>query len=92
MTPPPTRQQTPASPIVSSPPTTKEPNIGNGESDGVPETEDGYMKGMPTWGVVLVQVVVTLPLYLFAYWAMVEGIKAGGDTLINCIDYLAFRP
>lgn len=42
--------------------------------------------------VVLGQVVVTLPLYLFAFWVMIEGIKAGGDTLIDFIDYLAFRP
>jgi len=37
------------------------------------------------------EVVVTLPLYLFSFWLMIEFIKAGGETLISAIDYLAFR-
>lgn len=49
-------------------------------------------KEIPVWAVVVGQVVITLPLYLFSFWLMVEGIKAGGDTLIAVIDYLAFRP
>ena len=61
-------------------------------------TDDGRNRvggrywGMPEWGVVVLQVVISLPLYLFAFGLMIEGIKAGGDTLINIIDYLAFRP
>ena len=49
-------------------------------------------KGFPTWAIVLAQVAVTLPLYIFSFWLMIEGIKAGGDKLIMAIDYLAFRP
>jgi hypothetical protein len=35
---------------------------------------------------------ITMPLYIFSFWLMIEAIKAGGDTLIDAIDYLAFRP
>jgi len=49
-------------------------------------------KQFPTWAIVLAQVAVTLPLYIFSFWLMIEGIKAGGDKLIMVIDYLAFRP
>ena len=51
-----------------------------------------YWKRFPTWATVLAQVAVTLPLYIFSFWLMIEGIKAGGDKLIMAIDYLAFRP
>jgi hypothetical protein len=53
------------------------------------ERSEGRVSG---WSVVALEVVISLPLYLFAFWVMIEGIKAGGDTLINFIDYLAFRP
>ena len=100
LTPPPTRQQTPASPIVSSPPPTKNlpEKVQRHEREVLLVTDNGRNRaggrywGMPEWTVVVLQVIISLPLYLFAFWVMIEGIKAGGDTLINIIDYLAFRP
>ena len=94
MTPPPTRQQTPTSPIVSPPHTNDTVvNTGLDEGNDAARVVTGEIRtGWPLWGVVLGQVVVTLPLYLFCFWVVIEGIKAGGDTLINFIDYLAFRP
>ena len=49
-------------------------------------------ESIPAWVVVLLQIFITVPLYIFSFWLMIEGIKAGGDTLIATIDYLAFRP
>jgi len=48
-------------------------------------------KSLPQWAITLMEVAVTLPLYLFSFWLMIEFIKAGGETLISTIDYLAFR-
>ena len=46
---------------------------------------------LPPWAVISLQVVVTAPLYVFAFWLMIEGIKSGGEPLIEVIDYLAFK-
>ena len=46
---------------------------------------------LPPWAIVLLQIMVTLPLYIFSFWLMLEGIKAGGQNLVMWIDYMAFR-
>ena len=82
LTPPPTRQQTPASPAI---PLFDTPRSSSPSSTSV-------WRSPPRWAVVSLQIMITMPLYIFSFWLMIEGIKAGGDTLIDAIDYLAFRP
>ena len=74
--PPPTRQHTPTSSPLSS---------------SLPITKP-CLETTPAWVIVLLQIFITVPLYIFSFWLMIEGIKAGGDTLIGTIDYLDFRP
>jgi hypothetical protein len=82
LTPPPTRQQTPASPTIRlfDTPISSSPS------------STSVWKSLPRWAVVSLQIMITMPLYIFSFWLMIEAIKAGGDTLIDAIDYLAFRP
>lgn len=75
LTPPPTRQPTPTTPLSLPVAAAK-----------------SYRDPIPSWVVVVLQISITMPLYIFSFWLMIEGIKAGGDTLIATIDYLAFRP
>jgi hypothetical protein len=37
------------------------------------------------------QIAFTMPLYIFSFWLMIEGIKAGGQNLVMLVDYIAFR-
>lgn len=82
LTPPPTRQQTPTSLIL--------PKY-NASASTIPHSHSLW-RSLPSWAVVSLQLLITMPLYIFSFWLMIEGIKAGGDTLIHAIDYLAFRP
>ena len=76
LTPPPT-------PVIA--PTSKPPTISRRD---VTETRT---KRMSEWTILLLQLFVTLPLYFFSFWFMVELLKAGGDPLVDFIDYLCFR-
>lgn len=77
--------------FLLTPPPTRQHTPTNPLSSRVAVTKS-YQHTIPSWVVVLLQVSITMPLYIFSFWLMVEGIKAGGDTLIATIDYLAFRP
>lgn len=74
-----------------TPPPTRQQTPTNPLSSAVAATKS-YQHTIPPWVVVLLQICITMPLYIFSFWLMIEGIKAGGDTLIATIDYLAFRP
>jgi len=87
LTPPPTRQQTPASPTIL-----QEFSFTPISENNIPAHTLVIEKKWPQWAVVSAQVLVTLPLYIFAFWLMIEGLKAGGEDLVDLIDYLAFRP
>jgi len=85
LTPPPTRQTTPVIPSV--------PQFELTPIKTVPFTKVVEAKrGLPTWAVISLQIVITVPLYIFSFWLMVEALKAGGEDLVDLIDYLAFRP
>lgn len=54
--------------------------------------QNGHLKTIPSWAVVFIQLSITMPLYIFAFWLVIEAIKASGDIVIATIDYLAFQP
>ena len=87
LTPPPTRQTTPTS---LTPPSKL--ILSAVKRDDKARKRTTVSKKWPEWVAVSLQVIITLPLYLFAFWLMIEGLKAGGEDLVYLIDYLAFRP
>src|SRR5271170_7166139 len=77
LTPPPSRRHTPT--------TTARPLFSSAE------LEKSFWNKLPSWVVVLLQITITMPLYIFSFWLMIEGIKAGGQNLVMLVDYIAFR-
>jgi hypothetical protein len=78
LTPPPSRHHTPTTTVAR-------PLLSSAE------LQKSFWNKLPPWVVVLMQIAFTMPLYIFSFWLMIEGIKAGGQNLVMLVDYIAFR-
>jgi hypothetical protein len=74
--------------LLTPPPTRQQ----TPESQTLLSSPNRRLKTIPSWAVVVIQLSITMPLYIFAFWLVIEGIKASGDIVITTIDYLAFQP
>src|SRR5277367_5343061 len=77
LTPPPTRRHTPT--MVARP------------LFSSAELHKPFQNKLPPWVILLLQIIITMPMYIFSFWLMIEGLKAGGQNLVLWIDYIAFR-